>query len=354
MDIKLNNYLYIYGIMKIIIIGRGEYMKERVALFEMIRKSVWEITLAIICIISFILAIVSVLSFNSKTGFYIFALITALAIMGIYSVYIYKKETSSHGPRRKLQVVIMIIWNYTILISGLAVFYKTNLSIYIPKDKSYWIYDLMAIYIILSITLKYIIRFLKERKRLNVEKERILSHCLNILYTVWMIFLPNIFGFCLFYIPVKTMDLDNAPKPYYLSVSVYKYSEFKLFNSRFRSIGIDDAKLLGSFIRELSHATIKNMGGVEYMMEEKRSSDELYYMILTQYKDSNGKDIERPYIFDKMYFSEMRLYRNGDLILENHILKYKLFPNYRTEFYKVTLSQELTNQIIGLFETNKQ
>lgn len=323
-------------------------MKEKAALIEKIRKSIWETTLAVICTTSFILAIISSLSFNSKTGFYIFALITALAIMGVYSVYIYKKETSDQGFRRKLKVVIRIIWNYTMLVSGLVVFYKITFSIYIPQDKSYWIYDLIAIYIMLSIVLKYIIRFLKERKRIIGEKDGILSHYLNILYTVWMIFFLNNFSYYLFYMPIKTMDLDNAPKPYYLYVSEYRYKEFKSFSPEFRSIEIDDDKLLEKFTDELSRATIKNMRGVEYMMEEGRARDELYYSILTQYKDPNGIDIERPYIFDKMYFSEMKLYRNGDLILKNHMLKHKFpFPNYRTDFYKVTLSQELTDQIIG-------
>lgn len=149
------------------------------------------------------------------------------------------------------------------------------------------------------------------------------------------------------------MNLDNAPKPFYLSAYEYKYGEFKLFSPRPMEIRIDDSNLLESFMSELSDAIIKNMGGVEYLKEEERSRNETYYNVSTQYKDSNGRDLERPYIFEKMYFSNMRLYKNGELIIENYIPTSKcnfLFFNYRTELYKVTLSQELTNQIIELYE----
>lgn len=326
-------------------------MKEKAVLIEKVCKSIVEIILAAVCIISFILAIVSSLSFGSKTGFYIFALITALAIMGIYSVYVYKKETQGKCLRRKLQLVIRIIWNYTIMLSILMILYRIEFSEVAVQDKSYWIYDLMAYYAMFSISLKYIIKSIREGKRIIEEKEGILGHFFNILFTVWIIFFFNIFGFYLFYIPVKTMELDNAPKPYSLPISEYKYKGFGLFDSRFRNSVIDDEKLLEKFTDELSYATIKSMRGVEYLVEERRASNELYYRIMPQYKDSNGKDAERPYIFEKMYFSEMRLYRNGDLILENHISKAKFpFPNYRTELYKVTLSPELTNQIIGSLE----
>lgn len=331
-------------------------MKEKSLLVEKIRKSALVIILSLIGAASITLTIGYYIFRGSGTKFFIFAAVTALAIEGIYSAVIYKKGTSNESRRVKSLLVYRIIWNYTILVCFMVIWYKISFSKPVIQNNSYWIYNLMVFYIIISFAIKYINNFLRERKRLiEEEKAGATSIILTALATAWVILYLNFFVCYWLYIPKKTMDFTNAPRPSSLYTYGYKFNELHSFAHCYKEMNIEDDNLLDSFINELSNTKIENIRGVEYLRYDVMWRKQPYYMIYPSYKDANGSDIERPYVFDKMYFRTMRLYKNGELILENYrsnrsILSYF----YTTELYKVNLSQELTNQIIDLFENNSQ
>jgi hypothetical protein len=135
----------------------------------------------------------------------------------------------------------------------MLVYYKISYSKHFIGDKSYWIYNLMQIHFIISLFLKYLIKLLKERKRLIEEKAGFPSHLLNVLYMVWMMLFLNFWGCYWLYIPKKTLDISNAPTPYVLYTYEYKYKHMdSLVGNTSRTIVIEDDKLLEDFTRELS------------------------------------------------------------------------------------------------------
>ena len=86
---------------------------------------------------------------------------------------------------------------------------------------------------------------------------------------------------------------------------------------------------------------------MDYINHEVLYEKELHYLITPDYKDSKGNYISKD--FDKMLFPEMKLYRNGELILVDHRFGFNLLmPFYKADLYKVNLSHELTEQILEL------
>lgn len=320
-----------------------------------IRKFIPEIVLVAINVI--FLIIISAYSGENESGIklFIFAAVFALDIVGIHSMHIYKRDALNQGSKARLKTVLRIIWNFSIALCLLAVWYKISYSSIVIEDNSYWIYDLLVWYVIISFTLIYIKRFLKERKRIIEEKEGFTAHLLNFLYIGWILGYFNILAFYWMHIPKKTYDLSSAPKP--SEIHVYEHIKREMdigtiLQSRDREVKIEDDKLLDRLTRELSQNTIETIRGVKYLRYSPGSRKEIYYNIYLTYRDSNGSRIDRPYKFEEMHFDRMTLYRNGELVLENYIRDRNILNLfYRTELYKVNLSQELRDEIIGMLES---
>lgn len=200
----------------IIIFDGGEYMIEKNLVIERFHKSALEIIVAIIGIASITLSIIFSQSLELKNRIFLPTAVTILVIMSIYSAVIYKKEASVQSVKRKLHAVIRIIWNYSIAISLIFLWNKFFISKVIIHEKNYWIYNIIVLYFIISLAIKNIIRFLEERKKLIEEKQGLSSHFLNVLAVVFSILYFITFGFYWYFIPKKTLDLANAPKPKYL------------------------------------------------------------------------------------------------------------------------------------------
>lgn len=327
-------------------------MLQKKLLLEKISKNRVEVILGIIGVISLILTIVNLELSEFKIEAAISAGITILVIVSIYSILLYKRETAKQTLKRKYPIVIRIIWNYTIVIAFSIFNYRFFLCNVVIQYKNYWIYSFIVFYIIVSLTIKYIIKFLKERKKLIEEKAGLLEHGFNIVFILWVLLYLNISAFGWFYIPKKTIDLSNAHKPCYLPVYVEGYRKLDLFeghSSIDKIITIKDEKLLESFTMELSKVTAEKVHGIDYLNHEILYEKELHYLIMPDYKDSSGNYIHKD--FDKMLFPEMKLYRNGELILIKHRSRVNfLMPFYNAELYKVNLSQELTAQILELVD----
>jgi hypothetical protein len=141
-------------------IGGEVYVKKNL-IKEKVYTYIIEITLVLIGVISIIFTIVYLKSCELKMKAFICASITTLIIVSIYSVILFKKETSNKTFKNKYPILLGVIWNYTLVISFIFIYYKVLHSKAIILDKNYWVCNLITSYIILLFLFKYIIRFLE-------------------------------------------------------------------------------------------------------------------------------------------------------------------------------------------------
>lgn len=233
----------------------------------------------------------------------------------------------------------------------LFILFKTVFSKSIANERYYWLYNLMALYVIILFIVNIIIKLINYVSVRGKEKTGVLELKRNHATVRVVLALMMIFPIIQFYQPKKTLSPGSINLPGELSVMEYRNTN--LSESRgvlYYGTTITDSELIENLQVKISGAqaeNVRNLDRVNYEIRKIRKGS--YYRIIPGYKDSNWEGTSSNNIND-LYSYEILIYKNGEVILRS-------FPVYNTsslklpDIYRLHLSEEDINEIINMIES---
>lgn len=234
---------------------------------------------------------------------------------------------------------------------GIIILFILNKLVFsksIVTERLYWLYSLMAIFIIISVAARFILICVNNAVVLVEDKLGATKHKRKPLAIEVFLFLIIFIMAIQCYEPKRVVSFSNMKLPSGLLAIDYMNQGTSNSSSR-RCVDITDLKFIEDFQKEISKAraeNVRNLDRANYEIRKVRGIS--YYSIRLLYKDLNGGSLYSNNI-NEGYIQEIRVHKNGEVLILCFPILHSNF-NKIQEIYRLNLPEEYKNEIIKTIE----